>query len=262
MSTFILACDESWGNRSLGYFYRCGVLIPESDLRLLLEPAWRKNVLEGPPSIPFLHMRQIYNDEWSSSHGLNRVAANNRVAAGVSVISTIPSVFALGGRIPGTYAKEKFKDLKLDLGNGEICDFDPEFPLFTAFLLRALQVASQLGCTRLDTLVERNGVMTDRLALFARNGGSDYRDTDDEHLSALVGTFKLAGKEEPVLQAADLIVWLTQRAATKNVTPDQAKHIEKLAKLHGARIEFGKSDIDGMRQGARGAATSKPGTPY
>ncbi len=252
MSTFVLACDESWGRPELGYFYRAGLIAPEQDWIEYFWPAWEERVLAGPPRIPHLHMTEIYNEAWRRQHGLGRLAADDRVQAAVDVLSTMGSLFALAGRIPGNYARTTFRDVKVELGPKDLCDFDPEFPMFASFRLGALQVARQLGGTRLDILIERNGIMTDRLLQFATGVGGSLRGTPEEHLEPLIGAFVPGGKEDPRLQAADLLCWFTQRAASGTANRDQRRHIERLARLHGDRFQWTDSDIDAMRSRAKG----------
>ena len=139
MALFTLACDESWGKPEQGMFYRAGLLAPEEDFANYFIPAWRERVLNAPPSIPFLHLTQIYNAEWATKHRLGRVGANDKVAAAIGVMAQLGSVYLLAGRIPAKYAETAFQQVKVEVDSGEPPrDFHPEFPLFTSFVRAAI----------------------------------------------------------------------------------------------------------------------------
>jgi len=43
-------------------------------------------VLNGPPRIPYLHMKEIRREEWRAEHGISFNDAENRVAEAVRII--------------------------------------------------------------------------------------------------------------------------------------------------------------------------------
>src|SRR5689334_19334212 len=59
MAVFISASDEYSGSDGSGSFLFAGYIGPEKDWSDFFVPAWRQRVLDGPPTIPYLHMTEI-----------------------------------------------------------------------------------------------------------------------------------------------------------------------------------------------------------
>jgi len=54
--------------------------------------AWRERVLDGPPSIPYLHTADIRSSQWRLLHGLSHSDAENRLDEATRVIRSMGSL--------------------------------------------------------------------------------------------------------------------------------------------------------------------------
>jgi len=68
MAVFISASDEAAGKNQRDPFLFAGFVAPEKDWSRFLAPAWQERVLDGPPSIPYLHMTDIRSPQWRSDY--------------------------------------------------------------------------------------------------------------------------------------------------------------------------------------------------
>jgi hypothetical protein len=253
VSTYLFATDESNAPRPDGFFYRCGLLAPEDDWGRYFIPAWREAVIESSPKIPHLHMREIYNAAWCAKYGLTRLQADAKVTAAVDVLSTLGSVQVLGSRISTGHTKQTMQEVQLVVAEGAV-PVDREYPVFVLLNLGALVAAShEPECTRVDTLVEENGVVTSILEQLHASAAPALRKLGwSESIPQLMGEFKRGGKKDIPLQAADVVCWFAQRADTGNMNAAQRRHNDRIAKLRGFRLPFATENTEAMKARAAG----------
>ena len=94
MSVFVAYSDESGVGDPSGEFLVAGYIAPENDWQWIAG-AWQERVLDGPPRIPYLHMREIRNPDWRTQNRISANDAEERVDEAVRVMRSSGSVYAL-----------------------------------------------------------------------------------------------------------------------------------------------------------------------
>jgi hypothetical protein len=85
--------DEAAIAGSDGEFLVAGYVAAEDEWPWL-ERAWQDRVLDGPPSIPYLHMIEVRDRPWRDRHGLSYYESEQRVDEVVRVLYSTGSLFA------------------------------------------------------------------------------------------------------------------------------------------------------------------------
>src|SRR4051812_36503956 len=91
MEVFIAASDETADRERVGNMYYSGYVASVDDWTTFFTPAWQERVLDGPPSIPYLHMTDVRSAKWRATHGKGITVpdADRRVREGCDVISQL-----------------------------------------------------------------------------------------------------------------------------------------------------------------------------
>src|SRR5581483_6256801 len=169
MAVFIFASDEAAGKNQRDPFLFAGFVAPEKDWSRFLAPAWQERVLDGPPSIPYLHMTDIRSPQWRSDYGLSRLQADDRVDEAVSVIDTMSTLYPICIRVDGGYFRDKFSTRKVAFS--KTTRSQPLEPDYVCFLLYVFVVLTHIEknhpqAEKVDFLVERNGQITKHIQAF------------------------------------------------------------------------------------------------
>ena len=69
MAVFVSHSDESGVGDPGGKFLVSGYVAREAYWPAIARE-WQEKVLDGPPKIPYLHMREIRNEAWRNEHGI------------------------------------------------------------------------------------------------------------------------------------------------------------------------------------------------
>src|ERR1700686_3067758 len=70
MAVFVAYSDESGSGDARGQFLVGGYVASEQDWPYVAG-AWQERVLDGPPRIPYLHMRECRNADWRQEVGVS-----------------------------------------------------------------------------------------------------------------------------------------------------------------------------------------------
>jgi hypothetical protein len=204
---FVCAADESADS---GNFFYGGFAAPAMDWDGCFSAAWRERVLDGPPSIPYLHMTDIRDWNWQTKYSLTPWQAESRVAAAAEVIrstgSLIPVIFWANRKEYDSILRQPFNP-----GRGrKKAPLDPDYICFAWFALTQLQwlherYGSDIG--KVHFWVERNRPTTARMSGFHHSllGAVDY--IKRPYLAPLIGDFLEVSKQTIATQAADALAW-------------------------------------------------------
>ena len=216
MSVFTCVADESADqNPRRNYFYG-GFAAPEMDWDVFFAPAWKERVLDGPPTIPYLHIADFLDRKWCERHGLSPRSANHRLDEAARVIRSMGSLIpvmvfvdqAMYERILRSY---EFRAVSTDLQRR----LDPDYVLFIYFAAAQLHRihAQRPEAERVNFCVEQNGPITRFLRGFHNVMADTLTQLKHPELAALVGEFRSVGKEYIPAQAADMLAWHARRNA-------------------------------------------------
>src|SRR5207244_3163650 len=87
------ALDETRNKK--GDFAMGGWLAPQDDWRKDFIPAWRDRVLRGQGRIPYLHMAEIWGEEFQDKHGLTGSNAYWCVEEAITLLMNMGSFFPI-----------------------------------------------------------------------------------------------------------------------------------------------------------------------
>jgi hypothetical protein len=217
MAIFVAFSDES-GTQSNHKFYYSGLVAPESDWNNLLVPDWQKNVLDGPPSIKFLHMSADKPN--GEEKELCRLDIERRVENAVKIISGINTICPVTIYFDEVkYAEMLPSTFQAQIGKQQ-ATFD-NTPDFLGFILYAYSVLVNIpsmypNVERIDFVIEKKDgkskVSHKNEKCFFPTIPSYLRETGRPDLADICGKLTVAGKECIPLQAVDVWLWHLQRA--------------------------------------------------
>lgn len=95
MAVFVSASDETSGKNQRDTFFFGGWIAPQEDWSRFFELAWQERVLDGPPSIPHLHMTDMRSRRWREKHGLTRLVADDRIDEAIQLLDTMATLFPI-----------------------------------------------------------------------------------------------------------------------------------------------------------------------
>jgi hypothetical protein len=93
LAVYVAYSDEAAIAGSEGEFLVAGYVAAENEWPWL-ERAWQDRVLDGPPTIPYLHMVEIRGRPWRDEHGLSYYQGEQRVDEAIRVLYSTGSLFA------------------------------------------------------------------------------------------------------------------------------------------------------------------------
>jgi hypothetical protein len=246
MAVFVCVVDESYDQDN---FFYGGFAAPITDWEGCFATAWNERVLNGPPRIPYLHMREILNPDWQKEYGLTEKDAHHRLDEAANVICSMGSlipviVYADKKQYDSTLGKVEFQP-----GGRSKHRFKPDYMSFIYVSAKQLEKIREWypDVERVDFRPDQNGHVTKILGEFRDEFVETLRTRGDDQVAALIGHLKEVGKDCVAAQAADMLVWHARRA--KRGTPGDRDVKMRLRYWH--MIEGGKGTSE-ARFGHRG----------
>jgi len=255
MAVFISASDESCGKTQRDPFFLGGWVGPEEDWSRFFAPAWQERVLDGPPTIPYLHMTDIRSSQWRFKNGLSRLQAEDRVDEAFNLIDTMATLYPVGVHVNAGHFRDKFASSKVVASTGSKRPFDPDYVCFLGYVLVVVEyVAHEYpAATKIDFIIERKGNITKYIQEFHSQLAICLRALSKPSLAELVGKLIPGGKDSIPLQAADMLCWHTARPHDMMDSTDRRRY-GLIAKRKGTRAELTDDEItqidDALSSGA------------
>ena len=241
MAVFISASDEYSGGDVRGTFLFAGYVGPEKDWSDLFVPAWQQRVLDGPPTIPYLHMTEIRSRKWRDEHGISKLAADDRVDEAALVIDTMGSFYPVAVEVDGGHFKDGFAELKVrrqDARQFEAKPFEPDYLCFLTYAHTVLDHVHQFHphVERVDFIVERKGQISRYINEFHSGLAMALTSIKRSELSPLVGKLLPADKDRIPCQAADVLCWHAGRfERAQEVKPEDIPDARRYLKLRNRK---------------------------
>jgi hypothetical protein len=239
MAVFIAFSDETSVGDAQGDFFVGGYVANEVDWPQVAR-AWQERVLNGPPKIPYLHMREIRNAEWCEEHGIPHEDAQRRISEACQILEDFRDSAAVISRILQADLNEVFinrykKRRYVPTGLNE-----PDYFCFVAYapLITAQAYNQWPNVERIDFVVDRKRGVTHHLAEFKE----DIKQGIAPELGALIGDLIPASMEDRLpLQCADVLLWHIQRYFASDQDQEKMVPIDRLRLAELTR----EGDLDG-----------------
>src|SRR5207247_2038198 len=94
MAVYVAYSDESEVAQPNGEFLFGGYIANETDWPCVSR-AWQERVLDGPPPIPYLHLREIRNAAWRSQHGITLNDSEERISEAARIMNSFGNTAAM-----------------------------------------------------------------------------------------------------------------------------------------------------------------------
>lgn len=171
--------------------------------------AWQERVLDGPPRIPYLHMREIRRPAWRIKHHVSVNDAEERVSEAARIMDSFGDVAATSSMIHrkdlsdiyhSRYRRKKNVPLGLD---------EPDYLCFLAYAYNVIHLAhvKWKEAERVDFVVSRKKSISDHVREFKE----DLAELLQPPFKELVGDLLVVSMEDRLpLQAADVLLWHLQ----------------------------------------------------
>jgi hypothetical protein len=108
VAVFVAFSDETEVAQADGEFFFGGYVAREDEWPWVSR-AWQERVLDGPPSIPYLHMREIRNEDWRATHGISLHDAESRVSEAARIMQSFGNIAVVASSIRRSQLKETFQ---------------------------------------------------------------------------------------------------------------------------------------------------------
>lgn len=211
MAVFVAASDET--NSTNGLYHYAGWLMPEPDWSLYFTPAWQERVLDGPPTIPYVHMTEMRSRAWREKWHITPADADERLDEAARVIDQMGSLYPFKITIDTNIFRPLYKPHKMLLASGAATDYKPDFLGFVSYAFGVLaQVHFKYPeAEKVDFVVENNSEITKHIHHLYKSLPASLAQIGRPELVPLVGDFLPGGKDRVPLQAADYLCWHSQR---------------------------------------------------
>jgi hypothetical protein len=223
MAVFLAASDETSGANAFGLYHYAGWIAPEPDWSRFFNPAWQQRVLDGPPTIPYLHMTEMRSRAWREKWRITETDMDERLDEAARVIDTMGSLYPLKLTIDASIFRPLYKPHKMVVASGAQKDFVPDFLAFVAYV-HAVLVSVQLRnpeAEKVDFLVENNSQITKHIYELYKTLPESLTYIGKPELIPLLGKFLPGEKDRVPLQAADYLCWHSQRAEANTLFDDR-----------------------------------------
>jgi hypothetical protein len=209
VAVYVAYSDESEVGSPGGEFLFGGYVASESDWPCV-SAAWQDRVLDGSPTIPYLHMREIRDENWRAERGISYNDAEERVSEAARVMNSFGNMAAitsimrradLEAVFHGGYRRRRYVPVGLN---------EPDYLCFIAYARHILGHVYRKwpDAQKVNFVVSRKQGITNHIATF-RDAMQDFLAPP---LKKLVGELIPASMELQVpLQCADVLLWHLQR---------------------------------------------------
>lgn len=212
--------DETLG-RSLSAsktFMSGGFVAKDSDWNDWFAPAWQERVLDGPPTIPFMHVTDARDSVWQERHDVRAWDMEKRVEAAGQVIGSTGGLTLITSSLDATHFSSLFNETGVVMPTKQPgrYKFEPDYLCFLTFAHVALGWLDRNhdDVERVDFIVERKQDITRRFQHFYKDVASNFGELGLPEIGRIVGSLSEGDKTDLRLQAADFACWHLQRIAS------------------------------------------------
>ena len=254
MAVFVSATDENTDGHD---FFLGGLIAPEKEWSEFFAPVWQQRVLDGPPSIPFLHMTEIRSRKFREKYKLSRYQAEERIDEAVAIITQLGTLRAGGIDLNSLHFRQEMKEIRFRSKSGGIKKYHPDYSCFNAYAYALLLYLEKWHpeVEKVDFLVERNGEITKHIQTFHSHLYEYLRMRNKPHLARLVGELLPVGKERIPTQAADVLCWHIGRARhPETMDNSDIRRYNLLIRIEGFRVPLDKKLIADLRKAFEAAS--------
>jgi hypothetical protein len=209
VAVFVAHSDESEVHQPRGEFFLGGYVAREDEWPFVTD-AWQERVLDGPPKIPYLHMREIRTAAWRDRYHISFNDAEERVADAGRVINSFGNIAVMASTIQRSELKDIFHKGYKKLKNVPRGIDEPDYLCFIGYAASMIaQVRKKWPeATRVNFVVSRKKGVTHHIQTFR----DELKRFIKPPLQDLVGDLLPASMENVIpLQAADALLWHIQR---------------------------------------------------
>lgn len=216
MAVFVAQSDESGSGDNIGVFLVGGCVSVETNWGPFAD-AWDQFVLQPPPRIPYLHMREIRSFAFKKKHKLTDVEAEEKIQSAVDLLGNIAERSHTGTpAMHGVLSIIKQSDLSdmvaLVESRGHTIDkgtFDlPDYLCFLAYAQVVIDKTAQMfpDIEHVDFVVSAKGKIPDQYKIYLTGIKQRLERSD------LVGELYPADPKTRIpLQIADVFCWHRRR---------------------------------------------------
>ena len=247
MAVFIAHSDESAAQNEKRTYFVGGFALSEEDLPGFAN-AWRERVLDGPPYIPYLHMRQIRDPRWRQEHGLTWLQAQGRIDEAVRIIVSLGRRCAVISRIQRVDLEEVMHTACRERGIDPVVGLDePDYFCFVAYARVILEFIHRKfrEATKVNFIVSATSAKIEK-HLQAIHG--DMKQMTEPNVAQLLGEFEpITMKDCLPLQAADVLCWHFQRYyRSERMERIDETRLALLGESIGHNHDWSREDLEGM----------------
>jgi hypothetical protein len=246
--------DESGVGDPSGTFIMGGYLAPEQDWKELTE-SWQNRVLNGPPQIPYLHMKEIRREEWRAEHGISYNDSENRISEAVRIIYSRGSLSAVASHMRRDHLAQIVHDpLRAAKVKGEFYALrDPDYLCFLAYAVFVLGQAKKRyrDVDTVNFVVSRKRKVSEHIEDFHKMmKGRLSNNPIWSPLDTIVGNLSIGDMEECIpLQFPDVLCWHMQRYFAKTMNRTDENRLWYLGETPGHLHENEPEDLERIAKG-------------
>jgi hypothetical protein len=239
LSIWTYGLDESSDQNPKRNFLFGGFAGPSSDWDGAFADAWRERVLDGPPSIPYLHTTDIRSSQWRLLHGLSHSDAEKRLDEATRVIRSMGSLIPVVVYVDEAAYARTLQPFEIQDANNE--KLKPDYMLFLYCVFVQLHKIHDRypDATKVDFHVENNGSITEIAERFHGSLESTIRQMGHPEVADMVGEFKAVDKSSIPAQVADVILWHVRRAKSETLDSDGKRRYARMIDGGGGRNRYG-----------------------
>jgi hypothetical protein len=209
LANYVAYSDEAAIAGSEGEFLVAGYIAAESEWPWV-ERAWQDRVLDGLPTIPYLHMTEVRRPSWRSKCKLSYFEGERRVDEAIRVLYSTGFLYAYSSVIKRGDLRETVQANYTNRRHIPIGLDQPDYACFLGFASALLEFFQhqRTDIDKIDFVISEKQCVSKNMyqVLDALKEGSDPA------VTALIGNVRI-GKmiTSPPLQMADVLCWHLQR---------------------------------------------------
>ena len=252
VATFLAYSDESAVGHVDGEFFFGGYVAREDEWPWMTR-AWQERVLDGPPPIPFLHMREIRDPRWRSEQDISFNDAEERISEATRIMDSFGNIAGIISTVRKSDMRDVFASRYRKHKNIPVGINEPDYPCFLAYAAFMIgQVYRKWPeVHKVNFIIDQKKTISHHIATF-KDELTEYLEPEFRYL---VGQVIPGTKEQFLpLQAADVLLWHVQRyyAAGQCQPRMDASDAMRLARLiqngtlDGTVHHWGRSELELM----------------
>jgi hypothetical protein len=264
---FQAVADESERGNQTGLFLFGGWVAPLSDWEETITPLWEERVLNGRPTLPYLHATELLSREGRAKYGITKRQAEARIDKAINVIRQAPQGLSVAMTyFDGDHFRDVFKNSQVIRPGKQpgLYQFEPDYIGFNGFAIGALEYVSQKHpeAEKVDFLVEKKQGVTHRMENFYDALPDALRARGLARLIPLIGAFISGDKERVPCQVADLLLWYARTVKGERSTAIDRRRFQRLTKGRaGAVNTMPNEDMERLDAKSKARNIPSPFTP-